>query len=503
MSERNSWISAGARPLSRRSLLAAGAAGSAAIALAACGSRKPSASGQATTTSQAGTHTWTVKLRPDAKFFNIAPVNGHAVEAEDVKATFVRALDPATASPNRGQLNMIDPNQISTPDKQTVVFRLNYPYSPFKSLLGSPSYSWILPREVLTGAYDPSKTVIGSGPFMFASIQPDVAYTYKRNPDWHLKPGPYVDTVTVAVIPDINQAYAQFASGNLDELTISNAFDVPTVKQQNPKATFLKVASGLPLPLYFQMGDSTTPYKDIRLRRAISMAIDRDAINKVVWNGQGSESVFVPVYMGKWALAVDKLDADTKQYYTYNPASVKQLLQAAGQTNFSVRLVNPWFSTGNVPFAKTVEAINQSLNSIGIKSQIVNGDYNKDFVDAGHGWRQGYFDDDMVVFASSASYTEADDWLYSYFHSKSTSNQERLSDPTYDAMVDKERTLVNDDERVKAVYDIEKYIAQQMYAPSTVGSNSVVAVQPRVHNYCYSSSLGAATETYAKLWLNA
>src|ERR1700730_1208331 len=101
--------------------------------------------------------------------------------------------------------------------------------------------------------------------------------------------------------------------------------------------------------------------------------------------------------------------------------------------------------------------MNQAYNSAGIKSTIVNGDFNKDFIDAGHGWRQGYFDKDMVMFAGQAAYTEADDWLYSYFHSKSTSNQEHINDPALDAMIDKERTLVNDDDRLKAVQDIQKY----------------------------------------------
>ena len=53
--------------------------------------------------------TWTVKLRPDAKFHDVAPVNGHQVEAEDIKATYLRALDPATNNPNRGTIDMIDP----------------------------------------------------------------------------------------------------------------------------------------------------------------------------------------------------------------------------------------------------------------------------------------------------------------------------------------------------------------------------------------------------------
>jgi ABC-type transport system substrate-binding protein len=114
--------------------------------------------------------TWTVKLRPGAKFANTPPVNGHPVEAEDIKATFTRILDPATSSPNRAQLGMIDAAQIQTPDKSTVVFKLKLPYAPFSKTLASPAYSLILPREALAGSYDPSKVVIGSGPFTFESF---------------------------------------------------------------------------------------------------------------------------------------------------------------------------------------------------------------------------------------------------------------------------------------------------------------------------------------------
>jgi peptide/nickel transport system substrate-binding protein len=447
--------------------------------------------------------TWTVKLRQDAKFTNTAPVNGHAVEAEDVKATFIRALDPATASPNRGQLNMLDSSQITTPDKQTVVFKLNYAYAPFRNLLASPAYSLILPREVQAGMYDPGKTVIGSGPFMLESATPDVAYVYKRNPDWFGKPGPYIDGYKIAAIPDPSAQKAQFAVGALDELVIPTVFDVQTVQQQNPKATVYKISGAGPDPLYFQMGDPSSPFKDIRLRRAISMLVDRDAISKAVYNGQSALVVYVSAYMGRWSLPVDKLDADTQQYYKYNPSEAKKLLDAAGQSNLAVRLVNPFASLNSPTNAKAVEVINQSFNSNGVKSQIVNGDYNKDFVDAGHGWRQGYFPPDMVIYGAQAGYSEADDWLFSYFHSKSTSNQEHLNDPTYDAMIDKERTLVNDDDRVKAIYDIQKYLAQQMYAPCTGGTFIFVARQDRVQNYNFSNSLGNGTETYAKLWLSA
>ncbi len=452
--------------------------------------------------------TWTVKLRPDAKFQNIAPVNGHAVAGEDVKATFTRALDSATGNPNRGSLGMIDANQIQTPDATTVVFKLAYPYAPFRQIAASPTYSWILPREVLTGGYDPMKTVIGSGPFLMESTQPDVAYTYKKNPDWFGKPLPYVDAARYGIIPDTSQQLAQFSSGNLDELAVAQN-DLDTLRQRNPKATVMRVEYAQPNGLFFQMGDPSAVFQDIRVRRALSLAIDRDAISKALYQGQTEQIVFVPAFMGKWALHVQDLPADTKQYFQYNPSQAKQLLEAAGQTNLQMKIgyvVNvPGAGSvlGSPIYIKHAETIANMLNAVGVKTALVPQDYNKDFVDAGKGSRQGYFDKDMALFSTVAGYTDADEWLFTYLASKSTSNEEHLSDPAYDAMLEKERTIVNEDDRLKAVLDIERYLADKMYIVPTPGTYQWWAVSPRVQGYQFSNTLGKMTETYAKLWLTA
>jgi peptide/nickel transport system substrate-binding protein len=445
--------------------------------------------------------TWTVKLRTDAKFQNIAPVNGHPVEAEDVKATFTRALDPVTGSPNRGTLNMIDPAQIQTPDKQTVVFKLNYPYAPLPRLLASPDYSLIVPREALTGSYDLSKTVIGSGPFILDSVTPDVAYVYKRNPDYYEKGRPYVDGMRIAIIPDTAQQLAQFASGNLDEIVIDNPADLATVKRANPKATVLKGDDGRPNPLYFQLGDPTSSFQDVRVRRALSMAIDHDAFGKAFYDGELIMPVMIPAYMGKWSLKVGDLDQTLAQYYKYNPAESKKLLEAAGAANLQLKVL--YVTGGNfTPLsAKQAEAVANMYNSVGIKTTLVQQDYNKDFVDSGHGSRQGFFDKDAVAYVGMAAYTEADDWLFSYLHPKSTTNQEHLNDPAVGAMIDKERTLVNEAERLKAVQDIERYVADKMYILVSGGSYKYSVIQPRVQGYAYSDAAGKHAETYAKLWL--
>jgi peptide/nickel transport system substrate-binding protein len=283
----------------------------------------------ATSVESADAVTWTIKLRPDAKFQNVPPVSGHAVEAEDIKATFARAIGEPK-NPFKGILSaIIDPNQLETPAHDTVVFKLKYPYSPFRKALASTNYGWIFPREALGGGYDPTKQMIGSGPFLFDHYTPDVEVAFRKNPDWFEKGRPYLDTLRYPVIPDAAQRSAQFTSGHLDVL-MAQVNDFATLKQSNPKATVTNShAQGLGI-IWFQLGDPSSPWQDIRLRQALSMAIDRDALGKAVYANDFDLAFNLGASFGKWALSMGDLPASTAQYYQYNPAEAKKLLQAAG-----------------------------------------------------------------------------------------------------------------------------------------------------------------------------
>jgi peptide/nickel transport system substrate-binding protein len=450
--------------------------------------------------------TWTVKIRPDAKFQNIAPVNGHAVESDDIKATFVRSQDPK--NPNAANLAMIDTTQIETPDKTTVVFKLKKPYSPFRELLGSPTYAWIFPREALDGSYDPVKVAIGSGPYTLESAQPDVAYTYKRWDGYWDKSLGHVDTVKLAIVPDVQQQIAQLAAGNIDEAIFATPDDVAAAQQRAPKATLIKGENATPSPMYFQMGDPSSIFQDIRVRRAFSLAMDRETIGKVVYNGQYETMVFVPSYMGKQALRLQDLSADAAQWYKYNPSDSKKLLDEAGLKDLSLKFVylygNPTpGSFGSPQWNKLCDTVSNMLNQIGVKTTAVQQDYAKDYVDAGKGSRQGYFDKDWIVFAGIAPATDGYEIIFNHMDSRSTSNAEHLKDPMLDGMLDKSLTIVNEGDRLKALLDIQRYLADKMYVVPTVGTYQYVMVAPRVQNYQYTNPrLGAGTETWAKLWVN-
>ena len=449
--------------------------------------------------------TWTVKLRSGANFHNIPPVNGHAVEAEDVKASFTRAL--GAKNPSHGALNMIDLNQIQTPASDTVVFKLNYPLASFPKVLASPTYSYILPREALSGAYDPAKVVIGSGPFIFESYEPDVAFTYKKNPAWFEKGLPYVDGVHAAIITDHAQLLAQFTAGNVD-VTANGAVglnDLQTMKQSNPKATLItsRNPSGGDYPLYFRHDDPASPFADIRVRQAISLAMDRATIGKVEYQDQAEQVYVVPTGFGKWALKQDELGSDVAQWYKFDLAQAKQLLSAAGASHLAAKF---GYITNFAPFAgeyvSNANIKHNMLDALGIQSTMVPLDYFKDYIGGGKGARVGNRPSDMILLDGITTFSDVDEYLFNYFDSKSTTNHDHLKDPQLDSMIDKARTQVNEDARIKAYKDIQRYMAGKLLAiwgmPQGYNYN---LVQPWIHNYRSGNSLSAGTETYAKLWI--
>jgi peptide/nickel transport system substrate-binding protein len=444
--------------------------------------------------------TWTVKLRTDAKFQNIAPVSGHPVEAEDIKASFTRAL--GQENPARAALGMIDPAQIQTPDKQTVVFKLNFPYAQFSKTLASPSYGFILPREANAGSYDPAKTLIGSGPFILDTYQTDVAIAFKRNPDWYEKGLPYIDSVRQSIVPDANTALAQFQAGNLDYYAPSNT-NLDTLKRSTPNAKYYNIdpTNGGPTCIFLQLGDASSPFQDIRARRAVSMAIDRESLAKAI-NGPDTVAVFyVGPDFGKWALHDTDLDADTAQYYKFNPTQARQLWAAAGLSDKAFKFV--WVANYLAPpYQQGAETIANMLNTAGLKVSLTQVDYQKDYIGGGKGIRYGNYPSDEIILAGVSLLTDPDEYIFNYYDSAGTLGLSRLKDPDLDASIGKARAILNEDQRVKAYLDIQKYLASKMY--TVMGMRNPLAhsaIQPRVQNYQFGTSYAAYNETYARLWL--
>jgi peptide/nickel transport system substrate-binding protein len=290
----------------------------------------------------------------------------------------------------------------------------------------------------------------------------------------------------------------------LDDLRpdISN---VATVKQSSPKATFIQQDFGGPLAIRMQLGEPSSVFRDIRVRQAFSLALDRDAINQTMFQGEGVLSITIPTWLGKWALIASDMPADTQKYYKYDLTQAKQLLSAAGvqNTRFKFAVVRSGaLSTGNLP--KLADTVYSMLTPLGITIDQVPIDYSRDWVNNGRGYRQGFSPPNTFFVDTQSPLYEPDEILYGYFDSQSTANPAHLSDPDLDAMISKERGTLNEDDRMKVVWDIQKLVAAKMYIVPTGGAaHSFYFVQPRAHNYCPTTSFATETEIYSKIWLNA
>ena len=441
--------------------------------------------------------TWTIKLRPDAAFQNIPPVNGHAVAAEDIKATFVRTFSMPRSTAH-SLLSMIDPAQIETPAADTVVFKLRSAFAPFPSSLAGTAGA-ILPREALAGAYDPAKTLIGSGPFMLDSFTPDVAIALKKNPNWYLRGQPYVDGVRITIIPDAAQQLAQFTAGHLDELYPA-ATSIATAKQNNPKATVVETPSSQSWVLLGHLDHPASPYSDLQVRQALSMAIDRNALGRAVYNNAYSNTAVLSAALGKWALAPDQL-GPASRYYQYNLSDAKKLVDRTPVAKQVSRLLYPTPFFGD-QFNKLCQGAGPMLAAAGFPIETVQLDYEKDFIAGGKGARYGNYPDGSLLASTQVVTGGPEATLNGIYRTGSVYNQMKFSDPKLDAMLDQMLGTLDAQARLAAVQQIQRYIAATVSPIPLPCGVLYTMVQPRIQNYNFSGgSNSEGPGTFPYLWI--
>ena len=268
--------------------------------------------------------TYTFKLRKDVKFHDGTPFNAQAV-----KFTFDRIVDPATKS--QLGISLLGPyDGTDVIDDSTVRVRFKTPYAPFLDSVSVPYLAPISPDAVRKAGKDFGSTaLVGTGPFKFASYSADSEVVLVRNDDYKWGPAflksrgaAYLDKIIWRIIPESTTRIATAESG---ELTFVE--DVPTQDYQRVKSSGkltvldpLQAGSGWSM----MMNVENPPLDDVRVRRAIEWAIDKNAMNQTVWNGvfKPACSPLTPNVLGYDAKMCDK--------YKYDAAKAGSLLDEAG-----------------------------------------------------------------------------------------------------------------------------------------------------------------------------
>jgi peptide/nickel transport system substrate-binding protein len=268
---------------------------------------------------------WTFKIRQGVTFHDGTPLT-----ANDVVTTFEKLINPDGGSANAQSAlgGVLSPGGAEAPDDATVVFTLDAPNGNFPTLVSSANYNGIIIPADLDPA-DWGQTFQGTGPFKLESFDPTVGLTVVRN-------DAYWGTPAIPDKLDI-KFYAEEGPMVLalqgDEVDFLEHFSVAGGKAllDDPNVQVIAIRTATHRQLH--MRTDKEPFTDKRVRQAIALSIDRNALVQGLWEGQadlGNDSPFAPLYPST-DTSVPQREQDVEQ--------AKQLLADAGMGGgFEVQL---------------------------------------------------------------------------------------------------------------------------------------------------------------------
>lgn len=305
--------------------------------------------------------TYTFKLRKGVKFHDNTDFN-----ADAVIFSLLRQHDPKHEAfgyakawnywNDMGMNKLV--KSISKTDDHTVVFALSRPEAPFIANLAMPFASIVSPTAVRASKEDFAKKPVGTGPFKFASWTRGERIILNANKTYW-NGAPSLDRVIFRSIPDSAARLNAFLAKEIHVMNLPTPDQVAVIKQKRPDA---KVMDEFQLNVaYLAMNTKKAPFDNVKVRQAVNMAINKDAIIKGIFAGMGTAAVN-PMPPTIWGY-----NKNVKPY-TFSVEKAKALLKEAGFPNgFKAELFFPTVSRPYMPDGKRLgEAIQADLKKIGI-----------------------------------------------------------------------------------------------------------------------------------------
>jgi peptide/nickel transport system substrate-binding protein len=440
--------------------------------------------------------TYVFRLRQNAVFEDKPPVNGRQLTSDDILYTW---QNYAAKHTNR-VLVAPSVDTVTAPDKFTVVFKLKSPLAPFLLYQAHHGGPYIYPRELQESGG--SNTVMnGTGPFSLASYQTGQSLLYKRNPKYFKSGLPYLDSLNVALVTDESAMVAALRTQKID-LTPGTRYvpagDAEGLAKSVPNSFLLQFPAAGQRAVTMDL--TRKEFQDVRVRQAVSMALDRKALLGIYAPGKGNWSTAIPPIAPWWLDPQSAAFGPNAKFYQRNVAEAKKLLAAAGLAN----------GLDNVPFYTTkaygenryseAEVIKENLADIGIKVNIVVQEfaayYSTTFV--------GKYKDGMGHNTIIAA-TEPDEVMTLLYRPDSARTpvpgREILGQDTQlQDMITKQRQATDEQERLKQVQEIQRYYSEKLYMVPLIAEPAYIFQQPYVRDFFYKSTFAPGTE-FDTVWL--
>ena len=376
-----------------------------------------------------------IHLRQGVRFHN-----GADVTADDVKATLESAADPKLASPFRGTMEKIE--SITVIDPLTLDIRLKETFSPFLSNLTLG----IIPR-----GGDP---LVGTGPFVFASMTPNEEVSLKRNPDYFGDVKPSMELLRFRVIPDDNLRVLEMKNGRIDVLQ-NNVPPALLGALKDDDALMIETTEGTNMT-YLGMNLRGGALAKPEVREAIARALDIPALIDYRMNrlARPANGILAPIH---WAYEPDV------SHYDFDPRKARELLDKAGLTDPDGDGPRPRFSLGYKTSTKKdriglARLIARYLKDVGIEVKVLPYDWGVFF----HDVNSGNFEAFSLTWVGVAE----PDIYYNAFHSSQVppagANRGGYANPVIDQLTEGGRSEMDPAKRKEIYSAVQKVLSQDL-----------------------------------------
>jgi peptide/nickel transport system substrate-binding protein len=412
------------------------------------------------TISSAG-DTLTFDIRSGVNFQNEAPVNGRAMTIGDVVYSLDRIMDPNRDDPQaRIRNNFPFVTGVEAIDNDTVQITMSSSDAEILRNIAHEQTVILAPEAAIDGSYGDASSIIGTGPFLARVLQTTGGeLRFERNPGYWIEGRPYVDAVTYLQNDNSEIRNSLLRTGQLDWAALQNPNHVTFyLARDNVNTSSTEGHNWGTAGLW--MNITQPPFDDIRLRQAINLAINRGAITDAVYNSAaaplgplGNAGGLTWGLDKIWTLPGNAIDKRGEI------AQAKALMAEAGHPDgfsFTIHTDPRYYD----PPLAVIEA--QLEADLGVEIDIVrDSSYNYRFA--------SYVRDNAAdaVFMQSGSNTP-DAALYRHYRSDAPRNQSLLNDPELDAMIDRQRTLLDENERRALLDQIQQRIIDIMPVAMTV-----------------------------------
>ncbi len=375
---------------------------------------------------------WEVKFRSGVKFHDGSPFN-----TQSVKASF--EYQSAADTPSR--TFFANWASLDVVDETTVRIKTKAPEPYFPNVL---SRLWIFSAADLKDPATLNTTMIGTGGYKLTEFVKGDHITLTANPDYWAG-APKIQKVTFRSAPEASARVAMLQAGQADVI-VNLPVEQTRVIEGDGRLRVATVLGLRAVPLMIDQRKGA-PLSDLRVRQAMNYAVDREAIVKNILGGFAAQqpATISPLIEGN--------NPDVKPY-AYDPDKAKQLLTDAGYASgFEINFYHP---TGRwMKDAEAAQAIGQMLAKVGIKTNLKTLEYSTFFAN----WSKGEFDGMTMIGVTNPD--GAPSSLFNLFLYSKGSWPYSLTDPQLDQMIEKARSMMDRDERVRTFREIEKFVHDQ------------------------------------------